>query len=452
MGKNRAYRATAVKSVHLEEVTRSREGQAATVGVDVGKEEARVVVRWEDATFERPWRVKNPGEVRELTDVLARLSKGRSLRIGIEPTGTYGEAFRQAWTDAKLGVHRVGGKAVHDYAEIFDGVPSQHDGKDAAIVAELVALGKCSPWPYRASTAAEAEMGYWVDWLDAQQTTESMWIGRLEALLARHWPEATRLLRLGSVTLLEAMARYGGPGKLAEDQDAAGVLAGWGGPGLTEEKIEALLRSAAGTVGVRPCGYDLKQVQRCATMALSAHREVRKARKELVRLGEGNAVLQRQSEAVGMATACVLWVTLGDPRDYRCGEGYRKAMGLNLKERSSGKHEGKLKITKRGASAPRRWLYFAAMRWCQRGSVRRWYERKKAKDKGRGEGALIAIVRKLALALYRVAVDDKPFDASRLFPGCGKRVNQARGENGGTDEKEDAGSAKRRPKRATGGV
>ena len=31
-------------------------------------------------------------------------------------------------------------KTVSDYSEIFDGVPSQHDGKDAAMIAELVAI------------------------------------------------------------------------------------------------------------------------------------------------------------------------------------------------------------------------------------------------------------------------------------------------------------------------
>ena len=68
--------------------------------------------------------------------------------------------------------------------------------------------------------------------------------------------------------------------------------------------------------------------------------------------------------------------------------GYRKAMGLNLKERSSGKHQGKLRITKRGPSIARRWLYFAAMRTIQEPAVRRWYEAKKAKDQDRGQGAL----------------------------------------------------------------
>jgi hypothetical protein len=43
-------------------------------------------------------------------------------------------------------------------------------------------------------------------------------------------------------------------------------------------------------------------------------------------------------------------VLIPDPHNYPCGEAYRKAMGLNLKERSSGKHQGKLKITKCGPS------------------------------------------------------------------------------------------------------
>ena len=60
-------------------------------------------------------------------------------------------------------------------------------------------------------------------------------------------------------------------------------------------------------------------------------------------------------------TACVLWVFLGNPANYHCAEAYRKAMGLNLKERSSGRHEGQLKITKRGPGVVRRWLFFGIL-------------------------------------------------------------------------------------------
>jgi len=116
----------------------------------------------------------------------------------------------------------------------------------------------------------------------------------------------------------------------------------------------------------------------------------------------------------------VLWVTLGNPADYPCGAAYRKAAGLNLKERSSGKYRGQLKITKRGPSLARRWLYFAAMRVVQEPAVRPWFEAKKAKDKGRGQGALLAVARKLMLALYAVTARGETFDARRLPAGAGK--------------------------------
>src|SRR5205807_356186 len=133
--------------------------------------------------------------------------------------------------------------------------------------------------------------------------------------------------------------------------------------------------------------------------ALACLREVQQARRQLTDLADAEPVLQRQAEAMGPATACVLWVALGDPRNYGCGEAYRKAMGLNLKERSSGKHKGLLKITKRGPSIVRKWLYFAALRTAQDPAVKGWYEMKKAKDRDHGTGALIALARRLALAL-----------------------------------------------------
>jgi len=197
----------------------------------------------------------------------------------------------------------------------------------------------------------------------------------------------------------------------------AGRLAGWGGPMLKRKKISAVLESASETVGVRQNDRDAQRIRQYATEALAAYRETQQARRKLKELAKDNEVIQRQGKAVGVVTACVLWDSLGDPRHYHRGEAYRKAMGLNLKERSSGKHKGKLKITKRGPSLVRRWLYFAAMRLSQEPDAGRWYEAKKAKDQDRGTGALIGITRKLALALYSVGVYGEEFEAWRLFPG-----------------------------------
>jgi len=84
--------------------------------------------------------VVNPLQIAEFVRLLHQLGEGRELVVALEPSGTYGDALRQALRDAQIAVQRISPKAAHDYAEVFDGVPSQHDGKDAAVVAELAAL------------------------------------------------------------------------------------------------------------------------------------------------------------------------------------------------------------------------------------------------------------------------------------------------------------------------
>jgi transposase len=333
----------------------------------------------------------------------------------MESTGTYGDAIRQALTDAKLEVHRVSGKAVHDYAEIFDGVPSQHDGKDAAIVAELAALGKSSPWPYQPPTELDQELHYWVERADAQQRIAMLWLGRLEAILARHWPEATQYLELNSATLLRVLAHYGGPAALALDTAAVKRLKGWGRQFLKQEKIERFVQVAGVSVGVRQTAVDRRRMMEAAQAALAAKHEVAAAEEHLKELAQTHATLVRQAAVVGWVTACVLWVYLGDPADYHCAEAYRKAMGLNLKERSSGRYQGQVKITKRGPGAVRRWLYFAAMRLSKAAGIVGWYVAKKGDRPKGGKRALIAVMRKLALGLYVLGTRDEPFDARRLF-------------------------------------
>jgi transposase len=145
----------------------------------------------------------------------------------------------------------------------------------------------------------------------------------------------------------------------------------------------------------------------------------------LKKLAQSNAIIARQAAVVGWATASVLWVYIGDPRNYHCAEAYRKAMGLNLKERSSGRHKGRLKITKRGPGAVRRWLYFAAMRLVQEAEVVEWYAVKKSKHTKGSTQALVAVMRKLALGLHALGMGEESFDARRLFSPAVKRSQSA---------------------------
>src|SRR5262249_9895679 len=141
----------------------------------------------------------------------------------------------------------------------------------------------------------------------------------------------------------------------------------------------------------------------------------RQARRRLGQLASAQPVIQAMGGVVGTVTACVLWVGLGNPQDYHCGAAYRKAMGLNLKERSSGRWQGQLKLSKRGPAAARRWLYLAALRWVRQEPVRTWYLRQKAQRRGAAKPALVGVMRKLALALFRVGGRGEPFDRTQLY-------------------------------------
>jgi len=245
-----------------------------------------------------------------IVEFLASLAHRRKLSVAMEPTGTYGDPLRYALTQAGLDVHRVQGKAAHDYAEIFDGVPSQHDCKDAGVVADLAALGKSAPWPYDAESMEDQERTYWVQRLDAAQQMGQVWTGRLEGALARHWPELTRVLKLGSMSLLKMLAHYGGPAELAADGEAAERLAEWGRTLLPPEKIAAVLASARETVGIPPGKYERQWLQECANELLAAKRTKQKAKRELKRLSERSPVLGRLAAAIEAARRC------GCPRLY----------------------------------------------------------------------------------------------------------------------------------------
>ena len=325
----RAYRATRVNDVSWEQLARGKESLGVALGVDVGKFDLFVVCRWTDGRFERPWRVRNPKEIPALVALVTQIKAEREALVAMEPSGTYGDALRQALADKEIAVQRVSGKAAHDYAEVFDGVPSQHDGKDAAVVAELAALGKARPWAYQAADSWEEELTYWVEEMVTQRQIVTLWQGRLEGLLARHWPEASQVLKLSSGTLVRTLKRYGSPKALAEDAEAAKLQwAAW--PIGSDRNMSVARRRRSRScwrvqpvecAGVRVGQWQQRQIQDYAPKRCSPpDGESNRAQRRLRQLAKGHSVLEPQGKMVGVPTACVcLLGGGGGPPAVPCG-------------------------------------------------------------------------------------------------------------------------------------
>lgn len=422
MKRRSPYSVVDVKAVSIEAIVQCRAGQACCVGIDVAKNEAILCPYWPDRTFERPWRVRLPGEVGAVTDKLLRLKGHCPLVLAMESSGTYGDVLRQAATDAGIEVRRVSGTAVKGHAEAFDGVPSQHDGKDAAVIAELAHQGKSAAWAWQPPGEQDQAMRYWVRMLDTHQRIKQMYCGKLEALLARHWPEAQRVLRQSGATLTRALARWATPQALAADPSSSATLAAIGGRWLKPQKVAALIEAARTTVGVRMSDWMAREMREVAQAIVDLRTRIAACKRELGELAAGNSPIRAQAAAVGLTTACVLWVCLGDVRDYTSGGAYRKAMGLNLKEHSSGQYKGRPAISKRGQRLCRKWLYFSALRLMRADAgVRRWVAAKKGRDGGKAGRAVVGVMRRLALAAYQVGANGVAFEAARLFAGSPAR-------------------------------
>ena len=428
MAAKRMYRRTDVKKISLERLkeTALTKGNAGTcVGLDVGKELIVAVVRWPDGSFDCPWNVKNPSEITDLVTLLTMLREScDSLTIGLESTGTYGEAVRYAMTAASLEVHRISGKASSDYKEIFDGVPSQHDGKDAAIIAELTCFEKGTPWPFEPPSEAEQELRHQVQRMDIFRNDATAWTGRLEAMLAEHWPELTTLIKLNSATLIKTIIHYGSPARLAADPEARKRLRNWGRSKLTAEKIESILASARTTKGTPIGDLRMEWFREIAVELQRSLVEVTACQKRLRKIAQSHELMRPYIEAVGPVTLCVLWSTVGDPRNYDSSGAYLKALGLNLKELSSGKRQGQVAITKRGSSLARKYLFFWAMRGVQHASLERWYESftkvgksSKGQSDHRRMKGLVALMRKLCRSLWYASKHETAFDYTKVFPG-----------------------------------
>jgi len=411
--KKRPYRAVPVKNVDVADIRERLSGQRLVVGVDVAKVDFVATLMTERGENLVTVKWKHPTETEAFVGLLREVSATR-LEVALEPTGTYGDALMHLVSKAGAEIFLVSAKRAHDAAEVFDGVPSFHDAKSSVLIAKLHLSGVSRPRRVRGDE--ERQLAAALRTMDMYQDQFQSHINRLEAILATHWPEVPQLLGLDSATLLALLATFGSPQLVAaESQEACALMRRTGRNLLREDKIQAVVCSAQGTVGVPAIAAESEALMEQAKDMQRCKEALCRARGRVEQLSCAHEATRPLAAVVGKVTAAVVISEIGDPVQFLAAAIFAKAAGLNLKERSSGKHKGKLKLSKRGSSMARKYLYLAAWRLVQRDPVvAAWYERKVERDGGIRNKALVAVMRKLTKALWHVRKGE-PFDSSKLF-------------------------------------
>jgi len=408
--KKHTYRSKNVNKINWSQVTEQLTGDVVTFAIDIAKEKQYALLSDSKGSLSELVWWNHPEQTPDMLAVLEGFTC--PVDVVMESTGTYGDALRHQFITSGFGIYQISAKRVSDAQEIYDGVPSLHDAKAATLITRLHQAGVSQPWVEL--TNEERNLNALRREYDMHQSQYQRNQNRLEAFLSRHWPEVHYSLALDSVTLENLLIDYGCPEKIAADkEEAAKKMRRWGKSQLKDEKIECVIEGACHTLG-QPCtDAEMRYLQALAEEMKHSRLQKKQAKLALETLIKDDSELCGMADLIGLVTTAVLLSCHLDPRKYHCASSYLKALGLNLKEKSSGRHVGQLKLTKRGSSVARNYLYFAALRLIRLNPVAKaWYLNKvdpRAKNK-----TVIAVMRKLAKSLWHVARGEA-FDANKLF-------------------------------------
>lgn len=417
MTKKRTYSTVHVESVDVAAFSASL-SDGCIVSLDVAKTKFVGAVATARGEVLKLFRFEHPHETPKFLELVSKLTLASgSVRVAMEPTGTYGDAIRYQLDRAGLPVWMVSPKKTHDSQSLFDGVPSMHDPKSAVHIARLCALALATEWkmPSEATRALRAL----VDLRGHEFAHEERCFGRIEAMLARHWPELGRHLDVrAQKSALALLEGFSSPRAVAKDPTGADeLLTKVSRSRLPREAIDGVLQAARSSLGVPMTDPEAMALADLARHAMRARSRAEVLERQMSDFGSGDATFVRLEAFLGTFTAAAV-LAMCDPRRYGTPRQLEKACGLNLREKSSGEDDRarvRVSITKRGPGLVRKLLYLFALRMIQQhAEVRAWYMRRRSFAANRKLPAVMAVMRKLVRAIFHVA-KGADFDPKRLF-------------------------------------
>ena len=415
--KKKAYRSIEIQKVVFAQVLAALVTPVVILALDVAKR--RVLGAVADALGQVHSLVHFalPEQLPLFLDLARQLrEQGRTVQIVMEPTGSYSSPILHAAHAAGVDVFLVNPKRAHDAAEVYDGVPSKHDPKDAAVLAWLHAQGRSKRWT--PLPESRRELRALLDERDLYAIPLDEHFGRVEARLAEWWPELLQVVAVRErISVLRWLVTYADPARVrAEPAKATAALRKLSRGAMETTTLDAIVASAQNCKGASMLPAEQTMLVRLFEEVVRLHDHCAEVETRLGQVLDTIPNLAPVTAMLGAVTTSVVWARVGDPKDYSSASALEKACGLNLKESSSGERQGHgIHLTKRGPGVVRKYLYLLALRVIGKDPVvRAWYERRRGFVADTKVVAVVAVMRKLVRALWHVARGNA-FDATKLF-------------------------------------
>ena len=340
--------------------------------------------------------------------------------IGCEPTGHYWFPLAEYLKEQGVKLVIVNPYHVKQLKELDDNSPRKTDLKDPKTIGMLVKDGRYSE-PYLPE-------GIYRDLREAVSSRERILkelnatSNRIQRWLKIYFPEYLKVYKVfdskSGMMVLEK-------GPLPDDVielGVEGVVKIWRENkvrAIGEKRAKTLVEAAHNSVGVKGGNCARIEFQLLLADYTTKRNQLEKITEILEKeaLQVPNVKNLLEIKGVGLITIAGFLAEVGDIGRFKSPKQIQKLAGLELKENSSGKHNGQGSISKRGRKRLRRLLFQAVLPMLRSNSeMREVYEyyTTRLKNPLKGKQAVIAVSCKLIRVFWSLLKYGTVYDANRL--------------------------------------
>ena len=333
--------------------------------------------------------------------------------VGLESTGIYWINLARWLTERGCQVVQVSGLYVHRAKELADNSRGTSDGKDALLIADLVAQGKYLGFVRPAGVLADLRQLVGLrQRLVRERTARYSLLHQSVDLL---FPEIVTVFRdVTGPSARRVLRRFPTPAAaLAHPPDEMRrLLSEDGRVRVSVTKLAELQAVAEQSIGIREGTAGMKYALEDTLQELeSLDARVRQVEAEISRLLAQVDETPILTSVVGSMTAAIILGETGGLKQYSCASAVLKLAGLNLYQISSGQYCGDRHISQMGRSLLRQALYLAALQHTHPGAPLYPYYAELLQRGKPKPVALIAVCCRLVRLLYALVRDGRCYSA-----------------------------------------
>lgn len=386
------------------------------VGIDVAKSNHVACTLVPGGTIGRPLVFPNcrGGFIALAAEIEVRKPTSTSaVIVGLEPTGVYWLNLARWLAERGYQVVQVSGLYVHRAKELTDNSRGTSDGKDALLIADLVAQGKYLSFVRPTGVLADLRQLVGLRQRLVQERTARYSL--LHQSVDLLFPEFVTVFRdVTGPSARRVLRRFSTPSAaLAYPPDEMRrLLSKDGRVWVSVAKLARLQAVAQQSVGASEGTTGLEYALSDTLLELdSLDARVKQVEAEIDRLLAQIDETPILTSLVGPMTAAVILGETGGLRQYSCAAAVLKLAGLNLYQISSGQYRGDRCISHMGRSLLRQALYLAVLEHTHPGAPLYPYYAELLRRGKPKPVALVALCCRLVRLLYALVRDGRCYSA-----------------------------------------